>query len=66
MAMRRREGRTLASKVGVSQATLSAKIRRVREEQPDLSAAQAAGKATGILAGRTGRRAQLRRSRGGA
>ena len=41
--------RTLAAKSGVSGARLSAKIRKVKHEDPDLTNAQAAGKAAGIL-----------------
>lgn len=47
-------GRTLASKVGVSPSTLSRKIAKVREEDPSLTSAQAAGKAAGILRHRKG------------
>lgn len=41
--------RTLASKVGVSSTTLSAKIAKVKRDDPELTNAQAAGKAAGIL-----------------
>ena len=44
--------KTLASKVGVSAETLSAKIEKVRREDPSLTGEQAAGKAAGILRGR--------------
>lgn len=46
---RRKKGKTLASKVGVSQGALSAKIRKVRHDEPGLTGRQAAGKAAGIL-----------------
>lgn len=49
---KRKRKRTLAQKVGVSSATLSAKIRRVKHEDPGLTNRQAAGKAAGILAHR--------------
>ena len=41
--------RSLASKVGVSQKALSAKIAKVRREDPSLTPSQAAVKAAGIL-----------------
>jgi hypothetical protein len=47
---------TLASKVGASSAEMSAKIEKVREEDPGLTSRQAAGKAAGILAGRHGKK----------
>jgi hypothetical protein len=45
-------GKTLASKIGVSGATLSAKIQKVREDHPEKTGRQAAGMAAGILRGR--------------
>lgn len=50
-AKAKRKKKTLASKAGVSGATLSKKIQRVREEDPSLTTRQAAGKAAGILSG---------------
>lgn len=47
--------RTLASKVGVSADTLSAKIAKVKREDPELSNTAAAGKAAGILRGKKGK-----------
>lgn len=48
-ANRGRKKKTLAAKTGVSQKKLSAKIRKVKHEDPGLTRAQAAGKAAGIL-----------------
>lgn len=48
--------KTLASKLGVSKKTLSAKIQKVRHDDPSLTGSQAAGKAAGIIRGRKKRR----------
>ena len=46
---KKKKKKTLAAKTGVSAKALSEKIRIVREEDPGLTASQAAGKAAGIL-----------------
>lgn len=53
---RSKKKKTLAAKIGVSSARLSAKIEKVREEDPTLTAGQAAGKAAGILRGKKHKR----------
>ncbi len=44
-----RKGKTLAQKSGVTGSALSAKIRKVKHEDPGLTGREAAGKAAGIL-----------------